>query len=568
MVVPPGSGTLNDAIDANGGDKIYLLTAGQWYGLTKPIENVDYHLQIIGEDVNIHTGTQLPATLQTGTDAEGAPFTVMIDAKGDLTVKNVYVMNVDLNGQTGESFVLQSDSAGSVVVDNCVLDPVGNRFGIRGLGGNNDILFTNNLVLRHGKMVSQADGHMFSLKGAGQGIDTLWVENNTFVDMGVFLTSGGWGSVIHNVFLLNHNTFIRHKGEWDSGSLENEFYHTNNLIIDCAMIPIQDATGVLPGKDPDFFKRQMLFADSIAGEVMPTQRIQHIQYNNVTRTDDWFPVLKNWNDTLKKYEVDTAFFNPLIWDGNTPVEYGFDPELGKANCKEALIFNYPGHVNENFPNFNFGNNTYQHDPMFTDQRIYTKSSEYAEWGFIIFMRDQLKYLVALNPEGSLPDPTELPLWHWDPDGNITLNSTWPIFDGTYTDPATLTGSIEKLPLGDLNWYPAEKAKWEGQAEEIFEYMKAGNTEQMSLTGIESSVMTSESTLNIYPNPARELLNITSQSELNYARFYNVTGQMVMDINLNGVLSQDVNVSGLDNGLYIIQVQDVTGEMNSVKFMKQ
>ena len=104
--------------------------------------------------------------------------------------------------------------------------------------------------------------------------------------------------------------------------------------------------------------------------------------------------------------------------------------------------------------------------------------------------------------------------------------------------------------------------------EAREYMKAGNTEQMSLTGIESSVMTSESTLNIYPNPARELLNIASQSELDYARFYNVTGQMVMDITLNGVLSQDVNVSGLGNGLYIIQVQDVTGEMNSVKFMKQ
>ncbi len=45
LVVPPGDGTLNTAIDANGGDKIYQLQAGQWYGLTGVIENVDYHLQ-------------------------------------------------------------------------------------------------------------------------------------------------------------------------------------------------------------------------------------------------------------------------------------------------------------------------------------------------------------------------------------------------------------------------------------------------------------------------------------------------------------------------------------------
>ena len=264
------------------------------------------------------TGDQLPATLQTGTDAEGAPFRVMIDAKGDLTVKNIYVMNVDLNGQLGEIFAVQSDSAGSAqsiivcltrwAIDSDFADLV-------------EIMIYSlptTSLLRHGKMVSQADGHMFSLKGAGLPADTVWIENNTFVDLGVFFLSGGWNSVIHNVVLINHNTFIRHKGEWDSGTYENEFYHTNNLIVDCAMIPIQDATGSLPGKDPDFFKRQMLFADSIQGEALPVQRIAYVHYNNVTRTPDWFPVLENWNDTLKKYEVDTAFFNPLFWDGNTP----------------------------------------------------------------------------------------------------------------------------------------------------------------------------------------------------------------------------------------------------------
>ena len=89
LVVDPGQGTLNAAIEANGGDKIYQLQAGQWYGIDKIIENVDFHLQIIGEDYDDAT---MPATLQTGTLGDGTPFGLMFDAKGDITLKNVYFL--------------------------------------------------------------------------------------------------------------------------------------------------------------------------------------------------------------------------------------------------------------------------------------------------------------------------------------------------------------------------------------------------------------------------------------------------------------------------------------------
>ena len=32
IVVDPGLGTLQAAIDANGGDVVYMLNAGEWYG--------------------------------------------------------------------------------------------------------------------------------------------------------------------------------------------------------------------------------------------------------------------------------------------------------------------------------------------------------------------------------------------------------------------------------------------------------------------------------------------------------------------------------------------------------
>ncbi len=97
LVVEPGLGTLNAAIAANGGDKIYELTAGEWYGLDAPIENVDYHLQIIGSAPAEAGGK--PATLQTGSDVNGAVFSKMFDSKGDITLKNIFFVNADLNAQ-------------------------------------------------------------------------------------------------------------------------------------------------------------------------------------------------------------------------------------------------------------------------------------------------------------------------------------------------------------------------------------------------------------------------------------------------------------------------------------
>ena len=58
IVVDPGMGTLNKAIDDNGGDVVYKLQAGKWYGLDAIIEANDTTLGegksliIVGEETD------------------------------------------------------------------------------------------------------------------------------------------------------------------------------------------------------------------------------------------------------------------------------------------------------------------------------------------------------------------------------------------------------------------------------------------------------------------------------------------------------------------------------------
>jgi len=563
LVVAPGEGTLNDAIDQYGGDKIYELQAGAWYGLTKPIENVDYHLQIIGEEVDIYNGESLPATLQTGSTATSEAIRTMFDAKGDITLKNIYLMNVDLNGQLGFQVLQQSKLRSRSVIDNCVIDPVSNAHGIVLAAGECNLFVTNNIILRHGHMAGMMDGHMFLL-GGDVGQDTVWIENNTFVDMGIFFIFGGWNAVVHNVININHNTFIRQKGEWEATVFENEMYHTNNLLFDISVVPVSDNV-VLPGKDPAFPLRQLIMADSTAGETMPTQRTQYIHYNSMYRSPEWYTIMGNWNDSMSTYGLTPVFYQPLMWDSETPAGYtqnNFqDPphtnEWAMGRAKEPQIFNYSGHTNDNFPNFTYGSMTYDQDPLFVDSRIYDKSEEYSEWGFVIYLRDQLAYP---NPN-DLPTTSELPSWHWDPDGDITINDTWPIFNGKYTDAATLTGSIENLPLGDLNWFPEEKAKWEHHKEAIFTYIKAGNTEKYELVGVDEATDMSQVFSKLYPNPVASFatieFNLDVKADVKIS-VCNTMGQeifiLVNEVRLAGNHRVSFDSSNLPQGMYFCTVK--------------
>ena len=70
---------------------------------------------------------------------------------------------------------------------------------------------------------------------------------------------------------------------------------------------------------------------------------------------------------------------------------------------------------------------------------------------------------------------------------------------------------------------------------------------------------------VYPNPAENTLYINSKSDISKVAVYNIVGAQVKQI--NNVL-QNIDVSDLQSGVYMIKLTDVNGKITTSKFMKK
>ena len=68
-------------------------------------------------------------------------------------------------------------------------------------------------------------------------------------------------------------------------------------------------------------------------------------------------------------------------------------------------------------------------------------------------------------------------------------------------------------------------------------------------------------LNLYPNPATDLINISLETELKSIEIYSLLGQKVLTSDKN-----QVNVSNLSKGMYMVRVEDVEGSVSTQKLI--
>ncbi|MCK4826916.1 T9SS type A sorting domain-containing protein, partial [bacterium] len=426
-------------------------------------------------------------------------------------------------------FLLQSDSAGSVTIDKCIIDPMGQVSMITMTGGFNDLWFTNNIAARHGHEIGANDGHCFIIASgaAPGGADTVWIENNTFVSIGMNWLSGSFADQINNFIFINHNTLIHSKSQMDWSILENEYYLTNNLFFDFMTSGYSYAWQPMPGGDVAMPKPMLIYSDTIPDEVLPSTRISYIQYNHLFRHQSFYDLTAEINGLDDDDTIVQVNLHPFIWDGLTPAYFGAHPDTAFAASREGHLYNHANNTNADFPMWKYGNYMYDHDPIFTDQTIYELSDSLAAW------QRPATYIHALGfPSTDFPEPSTWDKWHWDPDGDPAINDTWPLFDGTYTDATTMAYSVENLPLGDLNWWPTEMALWEANKDNIYAHMKAGNTDRINITSVQDVRESGSSFSKVYPNPFSTSATIEFSLERSAnvdISIYNPIGQRVKSV---------------------------------------
>lgn len=510
LIVEPGVGTLNAAIKANGGNKIYQLKAGEWYQLDGIIENVDYHLQILGQKPQ---NNGKPATLQTGANASGAVFDQMFDAKGDISIRNVYLVNADLNGVIGGSLLTNSKKDARTSITKCVLDPVSKGDAIKLAGGNSKMYFKNNLAIRAGHQLNPNDGHFFHTDNAsGVGFDTLFVQNNTFVCMGTTMHSGGFNKYVNNFSKWDHNTFVEQKSQIDWSCFEKEYYWTNNLMFDVQTQPWNTPWQPMPGADAGYPKPALIYADTIPGDVLPSKTIQFVEYNSHYRNPKFYTLVDELNAQGLKDGKTHIYLMPILW-----------PADSAKISRETKMFA----DDASFPYWKYGNTTTDVDPKWVDARIYSMSDKFVEWTKPATQIHAMSY-----PAGSIPPASTWTQYHWDPDGDVSNNLTWPVFNGAYTNEALLTASIEGLPMGDLNWFPEAKAIWQKNITKIDAHMRTANDSKIDITTAIQSIKSSDISTSCYPNPFSNELTI-SYTVKNSAgvklSVFTLTGQAVAEL---------------------------------------
>ena len=71
-------------------------------------------------------------------------------------------------------------------------------------------------------------------------------------------------------------------------------------------------------------------------------------------------------------------------------------------------------------------------------------------------------------------------------------------------------------------------------------------------GIEESIQKNQ--ISIYPNPANNLLSVTSRTPINQLNIYNLNGRLIMNKKIENTLETQFKVSNLSKGIYLLEIK--------------
>lgn len=306
-------GVLNEVIAADTlatGERVdsatvYKLERGGYYLLNGSIEN-RFPLTIIAADSAGDRPVLQPAVPSGGSASRA------FRVRDDLTLKGLYVTNLDNGGGQVDQILRCSADSIRLTIEDCHLDRAA-QAGIRCDNPGMTIKIMNSAFSNIGITSDPNNGR--GIDDRGNDIDSLIVENSTFFNLTSTVLRDGGGLI--NYLWFNHNTVVNigQRG-MDAGQV-SWFRLTNNLFANAGFL------GRAPSADPDF-ANIVIIADSIAPGG-PTQVID-VRNNNF------------WLDTTGIASVypDTVSAQPLY--SATVQAFVDEAGTGASNISENPVF--------------------------------------------------------------------------------------------------------------------------------------------------------------------------------------------------------------------------------------
>jgi hypothetical protein len=450
--------TLSDGSRANI-NRVYVLMRGERYINSKTIINNGYHLRITGQPVSVYGKDAGPAVIQLAPDSlrfllGDRDTALIIDARGDLTVSNIWFLSwISAGAQLWEPIIEEKDSA-KVRIDRCIFEwQEGPAVHITGKWTN--VFLTNNLFRNAIYKDEWWAGRVIYYNAPS---DTLVEINNTLENVGFgLIQSQGIGL---NYYFCDHNTVVNCAKFCWLESYYTKAFIANNLLVNCHFTGermqdriFQDPDTLLYGqainidtlKTPGrkisqseaiklFGSDAVQFVDqSTLSSKDPKELGRIIVYsNNATYfdTSDFFGFYRKYNDTVSS--ADGKILPEPATNSRTQSMWKWHPHMINRGSVDG--------VNPDFK----------------------------------LMPDNMTLILAFLEDMYSPSPKNNIFWGYDPDNindppaarNMTVvykNSSGGNYpskeDFAFSNQKLLKAGLDGYPVGDLNWFPKKLMNW-------------------------------------------------------------------------------------------------------------
>jgi len=576
VIIPPGeNGIIEKTINGdtlNGAranpNRIYMLEKDAFYVMQSRIlfgggADTTSTLTIVGEE-----GGKKPIVFSTPLD-DGDMFRHSV--LGNLKLKNLYWPSMATNGTGNMLFELQGTDLRLEVEDFVGGNQISaDLFGVNNIKGEIDV-FIKNCYFRDLTKFKNPWNYAIITRGT-RAIDTLWVENTTVANGGLLFL--GTGPV--NFAYVNHNTIMNIPKYWMYFEQWKEAYFTNNLMINCnwqgespemmlsqkqsqkespTPIPVGHFDIMLPDEEAWSFG----FGEGSAPDIT---EIKWLVADNLHYTSEFLDKYYNgeYND-VGDYPISN-------------IDWGFSAERGLELPLPHPVENIPAlffsaktdSIIEEYDNIKADNNHDQVNPEMVTKMIRDQAhgDQFALWA-------RNDYGVAGEGE-TRPDATAFTIGDYNaqtvpgPEGEngsgFQFLTELPE-DFTYT--ADISSVIDGRKLGALLWYDGGLDGWDSEAEleRVKSYYETGIG-----VGIDNQKSVSERIFTIYPNPSKDIINLSSKSALRSVSIFDATGRVVEQVKLDGRSVSVLDISSLNNGVFFVQVETVDGFRQVSKLIKK